>query len=126
MNRISRSRLAAMVTVSALLLGCTHLWAAGVEIVTAGKAAATIVLPAETEWDRYVNATPEQIEAFARGRFPNASAEQLSEVIARLPKERAKEAKRAGDDEVLAATELSEFIEKIAGEGAGEGVSPQE
>ncbi len=106
---------AAVLLAAAVLLGLTAQWASGVDLVRDGKAIATIVLPAETEWDRYANATPEQIEAFARERFPNASAEQLAAVVAKLPALRQREAKRAGDDEVLAAQELVEFIEKISG-----------
>jgi hypothetical protein len=89
--------------------------AADFSLVQDGKPVATIVLPAQTEWDRYVNATPAELAAFAKQRFPKASAEQLAEVIKKLPDLRAKKAKAVGDDELLAATELVEFAKKMSG-----------
>ena len=86
-----------------------------VVLVKNGKPAATIVLPAETEWGRYRNATPEAIDALARERFPKATPEKLQEVKRRLPGLIKKEADRVGDDEVLAADELVAFIRKMSG-----------
>lgn len=84
-------------------------------LVDEGRALATVVLPAVTEWDRYVNATPEEIEAFARERFPRADDERLAEVIDTLPARRQREARRVGDDEALAVEELVEFVQKMSG-----------
>jgi hypothetical protein len=89
--------------------------ASGVTLVDDGKPTATVVLPAVTEWDRYVQATPEQIVAFARERFPKGTEQQLAEVIKKLPALRKKRADTVGDDEVLASKELVEFVAKIAG-----------
>lgn len=90
-------------------------FASAVDLVKDGKPVATLVLPAETEWDRYVNATPEEITAFARQRFPKASAEQLAAVTNKLPALRRKKADTVGNDEVLAVTELVEFVKKMSG-----------
>ncbi len=84
-------------------------------LVDGGRAASTIVLPAETEWDRYINASPEDIEAFARERFANASDERLAEVIEKLPDLRQREANRVGDEDVLAVEELVDFVNKMSG-----------
>lgn len=86
-----------------------------VTVVRDGAPSATIVLPAETEWDRYAAATPEQIDAMARARFPKASPEKLEEVKQKLPKLVAREAKRVGDEEELAAEELIEILRRISG-----------
>jgi hypothetical protein len=100
----------------AFLLGAVLIAAAAdFPLIQDGKPVATIVLPAQTEWGRYVNATPEEIAAFARQRFPKASNEQLAEVLKKLPDLRQKKAKSVGDDEVLAATELVEFVKKMSG-----------
>lgn len=105
-------------TVLALVLlglgvGVQHTHA--VTLVEEGEPVARVVLPAETQWDRYVNASEEELEAVARKRFPNASPERLAEVIEALPRLRQREANRVGDDEVLAVEELVEFIEKMSG-----------
>ncbi len=67
------------IAITFLTVGCavTGLHAAPpVTLVENGTPQATIVLPAETLWDRYLNASPEEIEAFTRARFPNASEER--------------------------------------------------
>jgi hypothetical protein len=88
---------------------------AAMDLVRDGKPAATIVLPARTEWDRYVNATPEDLDALARRRFPKADADKLEAVKKALPALMQKKAKAIGDDEALAAAELIEFIRKMSG-----------
>lgn len=103
-----------------LTVGCavSELHAAPpVTLVENGTPRATIVLPAETLWDHYRNASPEEIEAFTRARFPNASEERMADLLERVPAAREREARRAGDDEVLAADELVEFVEKMSGAG---------
>jgi len=86
-----------------------------ITLVEGGSPSATIVLPAVTEWDRYVNATPAEIEAFARQRFPNASAERLKQVMETLPALRKKKAGQVGDDEVRGLNELVVHIRKMSG-----------
>lgn len=85
------------------------------EIAKDGKPSATIVIPEETEFDRYVRFTPEDIDALARKRFPNASTENLELVKKNLPAAMKKEAARVGDEEKLAAEELVTFIKRISG-----------
>ncbi len=68
------------------------------EIAKDGKPSATIVIPEETEFDRYVRFTPEDIDALARKRFPNASTENLELVKKNLPAAMKKEAPRVGDE----------------------------
>ncbi len=84
-------------------------------LVEKGRAHAVIVLPENTEWEQYVNATPEQIEVFARERFPKASEERLAAVIEKLPDLRRREAKRVGDEEVLALEELVAIVKTMTG-----------
>ncbi|HCE43252.1 MAG TPA: hypothetical protein DET40_06870 [Lentisphaeria bacterium] len=85
------------------------------EMVKDGVPLATIVFPKETEFDRYVKAAPEDIDAFARRSFPKASPENLELVKKNLPHAMKKEAARVGDEEKLASEELIAFIKKISG-----------
>lgn len=106
------------IAITCLSFGCGAAGLRAAEAVTVvdhGMPLATIVLPAETIWDHYMKATPEEVEAFTRARFPNAPEERLADLIERMPAARQSEARRAGDDEVLAVSELVEFIEKISG-----------
>ena len=74
----------------------------GFEMVKDAAPLATIILPEETEFDHYLKAAPEDIDALARKRFPKASPEKLELVKKNLPAEIKKEAKRVGDEEKLA------------------------
>lgn len=107
-----RSGIGAM---GALLAAWALQAACGMEIVRDGQPVASVVLPAETEWIRYVQAGPEEVAAFARERFPRASDEQLAAVIEKLPALRRKKAESVGDDEALAVAELVEFVKKMSG-----------
>ena len=108
-------RVAAAVLSVVLMPGVYVNGATQVVLVKDGQATATIVLPAETEWDRYAAAAPETIDALARRRFPNASPDKLENVKERLPKLVEKEAQRVGDEEALAVEELVAFIQRISG-----------
>ncbi|MBS3763854.1 MAG: hypothetical protein KGZ25_11200, partial [Planctomycetes bacterium] len=103
-----RFGLSAILFVCAAYLGVSAQPVSAFVLVEEGEASATVVLPEETEWDRYVNASEEEIETFARERFPNASEEKLAEVIQKMPDLRQREARRVGDEELLAAEELVE------------------
>src|SRR5690554_3552783 len=105
------SRMAGVLTLLASMSVRAH---AALTLVEGGEPRTTIVLPGETEWVRYINASPEEIAAFARKRFPNATAERLAEAIEKLPAERRKKANRVGDDEVLAVEELVAFVQKMS------------
>jgi hypothetical protein len=85
------------------------------EMVKDAAPLATIILPEETEFDRYLKAAPEDIDALARKRFPKASPEKQELVKKNLPAAMKAEAKRVGDEEKLAAEELAAFIKKISG-----------
>lgn len=84
-------------------------------LVKNGKAEATIVLPEGTEFDLYVNLTPEEIDVFLKKRFPNATSEKLAKAKKILPKLRKAEIKRVGDEEETAIRELVEFVKKLSG-----------
>lgn len=84
-------------------------------MVKEGVPLATIVLPEETEFERYWNAGPAELEALARSRFPKASPERLAVVMKSLPVAMKKEAMRVGDEEKLAAEELAAYVKKISG-----------
>lgn len=85
------------------------------DLIKDGKPTATIVLPEVTEYDDYVNATPEELEAYLKERFPNASDEDMEKARKALPGARAREIKRIGDEEELAIEELVNYIKKISG-----------
>jgi hypothetical protein len=85
------------------------------EMVKEGVPIATIILPEETEFDRYVKTTPEELEAIARKRFAKASPEKLELAKKALSADMKKEAARVGDEEKLAAEELAAFVKKISG-----------
>ncbi len=106
------------IAITCLSFGCVTAGlnaAAALTLVENGTPGVTIVLPAETLWDRYVNASSEEIEAFTRTRFPNASDERMADLLERMPEARRREAQRVGDDEVLAVSELVEFVERMSG-----------
>lgn len=85
------------------------------EMAKDGAPAATIVLPEQTEFDRYVEASPENIDALARKRFPKASPENLELAKQNLPAGIKAEAARVGDEEKLASEELVAFIKRMSG-----------
>jgi hypothetical protein len=84
-------------------------------LVRDGQPVATIVLPAQTELHAYQNPTPEAVDAFLKGRFAQADEARLAELRKALAEHRAKEAKRVGDEEELAVTELQTIVEQISG-----------
>ena len=98
-----------------LLLFSVAMPVSAMYIIQDGNAPATIVLPAETEFDRYVNMTPAETNIFIKKRFPNASEKKLEELKKVLPRFRAAETKRIGDEGELAIAELQEFLMKISG-----------
>jgi hypothetical protein len=76
------------------------------EMVKSGAPLTTIVLPEETEFDRYLKAAPDDIDVLARKRFPKATPEKLDIVKKSLPAAMKAEAARVGDEEKLAAEDL--------------------
>jgi hypothetical protein len=84
-------------------------------LVSNGKAAASIVLPPETEFDRFVEEKTPWLEQTLRRTHPNLGAGEFAKLLAKHRRSLRAEAKRAGDDEKLAAEELQSVIEKISG-----------
>lgn len=84
-------------------------------MIKGGVPNVTIILPEETEFDHYVQATPVDIDALARQRFPKASPEKLELVKKSLPAAMKVEADRVGDEEKLADEELMAFIKQMSG-----------
>ena len=76
---------------------------------------AVVCLPATTECERFVSMDDGAARELQRKRFPKATEDELNGIVAAYRSWRAQEAARAGDDEKLAAAELSEYLGKIAG-----------
>ncbi|MFW6061094.1 MAG: DUF4838 domain-containing protein [Phycisphaeraceae bacterium] len=89
--------------------------AAGFELVRDGEPVVKIVLPETTELEAYLNASAAEQEAYVRARLPQADDAAIEAALEKLPQHRAREAKRVGDEEVLAAEELQRYVEKISG-----------
>jgi hypothetical protein len=84
-------------------------------LVENGEPRATIVLPVETEFDKYANISPAEMDAFLKKRLPNATNSELAIAKKALLASRKRNMKRVGDEEELALAELLEFIKKISG-----------
>lgn len=89
--------------------------AAQVTLVRDGKAVASIVVPATTEYDVYLKAKVDGLERELRARNPKADEKTFARIKRRALTLLQTQIKRVGDEEKLAATELQEIIEKISG-----------
>ena len=74
-----------------------------------------IFLPTVTETERFVAMDDAKAREMQRARFPKATDAELEKIVADYAGWRKWEAQRAGDDEKLAAEELSAYLQKIAG-----------
>ena len=84
-------------------------------LVREGEPAATIVLPAETEFDRFAEERMATFEARLRQRRPDVTDEELAAQRAAWEKALETEKTRVGDEELLAARELQAVVKKISG-----------
>jgi len=107
---------AVLVTAVALLAGgATESPAAPLTLVKDGKPAASIVLPAVTQTDRYVAEKTPEIEAWLKRTHGELDDAAFAAELAKHLQTLQKEVKRVGDDEELAAQELQSIIERISG-----------
>ena len=83
--------------------------------VAAGGSAVPLFLPAVTETERFVEMGDAEARALQRARFPKATDAELDAIVARYGDWRKQEASRVGDEEKLAAAELADYLEKVAG-----------
>lgn len=84
-------------------------------LVEQGQPRTTIVLPHKTELEKYLAINDKQAIEIIRKRLPQATDEQIKTAADGLPKHRQAEAKRVGDEELLAASELQAYVKKISG-----------
>jgi len=86
-----------------------------VTLVKDKKPVAAIVLPAQTEFDRYLDERTAWLEERLRRTHPGVEGEEFDKLKAKYVAEIEKEMKRVGDEEELAAEELQSILEKISG-----------
>ncbi len=84
-------------------------------IVDNGMPAVKIVMPEATEYDLYLAMPDDEVETYLRGRFPNADKERIARLKTEYRAFREKQAKRVGDEEKLAVSEMQSHVEKISG-----------
>ena len=75
----------------------------------------TIWLPSVTELDAFLATSDEVTRETEARRFPKATAEELEQIVARRRQWRQGEVGRVGDEEKLAAAELTDYLAKISG-----------
>jgi len=83
----------------------------GLPLVRDGKPVATIVLPSRTLFEEYAETEPAKLEARIKQLNPQVLQPHLNATINSFKTR----INNTGDDEVLAANELREFIEKMTG-----------
>ena len=84
-------------------------------LVTDGQPAATIVLPAETEFDRYLAEKKSALEKSVREANPGLDEKAFARLLTRSSRKLQALEKSPGDEELLAAEELQSVVEKISG-----------
>ncbi len=84
-------------------------------IVNNGQPMAVIVLPAETEYDRWLAARTAATEARIEKQNPGADARRLAALKKRAVDQLTRTAGRTGDEEELAVTELQGIVKRLSG-----------